>query len=66
MQKILIILGIVLIIIGLGWPLFSYLKIGRLPGDIIIRKGNFVFYFPIMTCLIISLLWIVVSWFIKR
>jgi len=41
-----------LILLGLG----KLLSIGRLPGDIYYQKGNFTFYFPIVTCIIISLL----------
>ncbi|WP_443217490.1 DUF2905 domain-containing protein [Sporolactobacillus sp. CQH2019] len=42
--------GAVLFVIGLCWPL-----IGRLPGDIFIKKGNVTFMFPIVTCIVISL-----------
>ena len=48
--------GIVLVVIGglmlLGGKLFG---LGRLPGDIFIQKGNFSFYFPLVTCIILSI-----------
>lgn len=56
MQKLLIILGITIFIIGLAWPFIRKLGLGHLPGDIIIRKGGMTFYFPIVTCIIISIL----------
>ncbi|MDD9147677.1 MULTISPECIES: DUF2905 domain-containing protein [unclassified Sporolactobacillus] len=48
--RFLMITGAVLFVIGLCWPL-----IGRLPGDIFIKKGNVTFMFPIVTCIVISL-----------
>ncbi|MBN8523444.1 MAG: DUF2905 domain-containing protein [Rickettsiaceae bacterium] len=66
MQKNIIIIGIIIIIIGIFWPLITYLRLGNLPGDIVIRKNNFTFYFPIMTSLIISLLCVVISYFLKK
>ena len=66
MQKNIIIVGIIIIIIGIFWPLTTYLRLGNLPGDIIIKKNNFTFYFPIMTSLIISLVCILISYFLKK
>jgi hypothetical protein len=48
--KGLMIAGVVIFLLGLCWPL-----IGRLPGDIFVKKGNVTFIFPIVTCIIISL-----------
>lgn len=56
MQKLLITLGIILLAAGLLWPLLSKLGIGRLPGDIIIRRDGFSFYFPVTTMIIVSLI----------
>ena len=66
MQKNIIIIGIIIIIIGTFWPLITYLRLGNLPGDIVIKKNNFTFYFPIMTSLIISLACILISYFFKK
>ena len=56
MGKALIILGMLLIIIGLFLNLSGKIPfLGKLPGDIYFKKGNFSFYFPITTCIIISI-----------
>lgn len=65
--KFLIIVGIVLIIIG--FILAAQIKIpylGRLPGDIYIKRDNFVFYFPLTTSIIISLILTVIFYLIKK
>ena len=56
MQKILIILGIISLIIGLLYPYIKKLGFGQLPGDMIFKSGNSTFFFPIVTCVIISLI----------
>lgn len=48
-------MGIVLIVIGVLFTLGSRLGIGRLPGDIFIKKGNMTFYFPVVTSIVISI-----------
>ena len=55
-SKTLIFFGLILIVIGLltAW-MGKVPGIGKLPGDIYIRKGSFTFYFPMATCLVISL-----------
>ena len=54
MQKILIILGIVILVIGLLYPYIKKIGLGHLPGDVIFKSGNSTFIFPIVTCIIIS------------
>lgn len=66
MSRLLIIIGIILVLIGLAWPLIKKLGIGNLPGDIIIRKENFSFYFPIMTCVILSVVISLIFWLMNR
>lgn len=66
MQKLLIILGIILLILGIAWPLLSKLPFGRLPGDIVIERENFTFYFPLTTGVLISIVLSVVLWFWMR
>jgi hypothetical protein len=56
MSKVLIILGAILILIGLIYPYLQSLGIGRLPGDIVIKKDNFNLYFPVTSAIIISIL----------
>jgi hypothetical protein len=57
--KLLIFFGIILVVIGVLFlviPKLPYLSnLGRLPGDICIKKGNFVFYFPIVTSILLSI-----------
>jgi hypothetical protein len=62
MQKLLIIGGICLVIAGLAWPFLSRLGLGRLPGDIVIETQGGGFYFPIVTCIIVSVLVSLVFW----
>ncbi len=56
MQKILIILGIIILTLGLLYPYIKKLGFGQLPGDIIFKSGSLTFFFPIVTCIIISLI----------
>lgn len=54
--KLLIVGGAVLIVIGLLWQIGGrFLPLGRLPGDIVVEKENVRFYFPIVTCIVISI-----------
>jgi DUF2905 family protein len=66
MSRWLIIFGVVLIAAGLLWPLLQKLGLGRLPGDIIIERGNLRFYFPIVTSLIISVVLSLILWLLNR
>jgi hypothetical protein len=53
--KLLVIFGVLMVLIGLTlWSGFGAGWLGRLPGDIRIERGNSTFYFPIVTCIIIS------------
>ena len=56
MQRFLIILGIVFLTIGIFYPALQKLPLGKLPGDIAISGENFSFVFPIVTCIVISIL----------
>lgn len=57
MGKMLIVIGIVLIVAGLFIQFPDKVRFfGRLPGDIVIEKENFKFYFPVMSCILISML----------
>ena len=66
MQRALIIVGIALVVIGLAWPWIAKLGLGRLPGDIRIEGEHGGFYFPIVTCLIISAVLSLMLWFLRR
>jgi len=56
MTKIFILLGVIFILVGLLYPYLSSLGLGKLPGDIVIERKNFNFYFPITTSIILSIL----------
>jgi len=66
MQRTLITIGIVLLVIGLLWPWLGKLPLGRLPGDIRIEKDGFVFYFPIVTGIVISVVISLVLWLLRK
>ena len=55
MQKLLIILGVIILLIGLIYPYLKKLGLGQLPGDIVFKSENSTFFFPIVTCIIISI-----------
>lgn len=66
MGRFLIILGLVLLLLGLLWPVFSKLGLGRLPGDIVVERENFTLYIPIVTSLILSIGLSLLLWFFNR
>lgn len=66
MQRTLIIAGALLIAAGLFWPWLSRLGIGRLPGDILIQRGQTSFYFPIVTCIVVSVAVSVLLWIFRK
>lgn len=66
MQKLLIVIGLVLVIAGLAWPWLSKLPFGRLPGDIVVERENFRLYFPLATMVIVSIVASLVLWFLRR
>lgn len=66
MARFFIILGIILIFIGLAWPLIQRFGLGHLPGDIIIKKNNFSFYFPLTTSIILSIILSIIFWFLNK
>jgi hypothetical protein len=65
--KLLVIFGITMVLIGLVlWSGFGGGWLGRLPGDIRIERGNSLFYFPIVTCIIISIVLSLIFSFFRR
>jgi hypothetical protein len=66
MQRTLVYVGLALIAIGLLWPWVRRLGLGRLPGDIRIQTEHGAFYFPLVTCLVISFLISLVLWLLRR
>jgi len=66
MGRFLIIAGIVLLVLGLAWPLVSKLGLGRLPGDITWERGNTRVYFPVITSIVLSLVLSLVFYLFSR
>ena len=61
-----IIFGVLLIAAGLLWPMLQKLGLGRLPGDIVIERENFRFFFPIATSLIVGVALSLIMWLLNR
>lgn len=61
--KFVMIAGVVIFIIGF---IMQFINLGRLPGDIIIKKGNTTFYFPIVTSIVASIILSIIFYFIGR
>ena len=66
MSRTLIIIGALVLLIGLAWPWISKLGLGRLPGDIVVERGDFRFYFPITTSIVVSLVLTLIFWLLKK
>ena len=67
--KILITVGVIFVVLGALLMLsdrLSFFRIGRLPGDVIYRRGNFTFYFPIVTSILLSLILTLAFWLFGR
>ena len=65
--RTLVVLGAVLLVVGLIFTFGARIPgLGRLPGDIVYRKGNFTFYFPLVTSLLLSLLLTAALAFFRR
>ena len=65
-SRLLIVAGAILVIAGLGWPFLARLGLGRLPGDILVERGNFRFYFPLATSLLLSVALTLLFWLFRR
>lgn len=66
MQRLLIGIGLLLLLAGIAWPLLSRIGLGRLPGDIMVQRGSTSFYFPLVTCIIISIVLSALMWLLNR
>jgi hypothetical protein len=63
----LIVIGVLIAAVGVVWLLAPWLPwLGKLPGDIAIQRGNFRFYFPLTTCILLSLLLTAILWAVRR
>jgi hypothetical protein len=65
-RKALIFAGAILIAIGIAWPWLRMLDLGRLPGDIVVEQPGMHIYFPIATCLVISVILTLLFWIYRK
>lgn len=56
MQKSFLLIGVAFVLLGVFWPWLAKLSLGQLPGDIVIERPGFRFYFPLTTMLLVSAL----------
>lgn len=66
MQRLLVLLGAALLAVGLFWPWLQKLPFGRLPGDIFIKREGFQFFFPLTTCILISIVLTLLFWLFRK
>jgi hypothetical protein len=66
MQRFLIIAGVVLLLLGVLWPLIGKLPLGRLPGDIVISRPNLKIYFPLATSILVSIVLTLLFWLFRK
>jgi hypothetical protein len=66
MSRALILFGLALVVVGLLWPYIGKLGLGRLPGDIVVERPGYSFYFPLMTSLLLSVVVSLVLWLVNR
>ncbi len=64
MGRVLVLVG--LGIVGIGVLIMLGLPLGRLPGDVVLRRGNFAVYVPVSTCIVLSLLLTLLLMFLRR
>ncbi|MDF1506851.1 DUF2905 domain-containing protein [Robertmurraya sp. DFI.2.37] len=61
--KLLMIVGVIIFVVGF---LMQFIQIGKLPGDIVVKKGNTTFYFPVVTSILISIVLSLIFYFIGK
>jgi hypothetical protein len=66
MNRLLIAIGLIFLVLGIAWPWISQLPLGRLPGDVHIKRDGVDFYFPLATSLIVSILLSLLFWLWRR
>ena len=65
-RRILIVGGLILVATGVIWPWIARIGVGRLPGDIVVHRGNLTFYFPIVTSLVVSVVLTLLFWLFRK
>jgi hypothetical protein len=66
MQRAFIVIGLLIVAVGVLWPWLSKLPIGRLPGDIVVDRPGFKFFFPLTTMIIVSVVVSLLLWLFGR
>jgi Protein of unknown function (DUF2905) len=66
MNRFLVVIGAVLIIAGLLWPWLKKTSLFHLPGDLVVDRPGFKFFFPITTMLIVSAVLSIIAWLMRR
>jgi Protein of unknown function (DUF2905) len=66
MNRLLVTLGACLIVLGLGWPWIKRLPLFRLPGDIVVDRPGFRFFFPLTTMLLVSAVISIIAWMLRK
>jgi hypothetical protein len=66
MNRLLVLLGILLVLAGLLWPWLRSVPLFRLPGDLVIQRPGMRFYFPLTSALLLSLLFSLLAWLLRR
>ena len=65
--RILVFVGLGIVVVGaILWKTGGLFGLGKLPGDIFVQKGGSSFYFPIVTCIVISVILTLLSWLFRR
>ena len=66
MQRLLIIVGLAILVVGVAWPWISRLGLGRLPGDINVERDGWSFHFPLMTSVVVSIVLTILVWLFRK
>jgi hypothetical protein len=66
MQRLLLVVGGLLVLAGLAWPWLSKLPFGRLPGDVVIDRPGFRFFAPFTTMIVLSIVVSVLLWLFRK
>ncbi|HET9669911.1 MAG TPA: DUF2905 domain-containing protein [Casimicrobiaceae bacterium] len=66
MQRVLIVVGLLILVAGIAWPWIARIGLGRLPGDINVERDGWSFHFPIVTSIVISLVLTFLLWLFRK
>ena len=66
MSRLFVIVGVCIVVLGLAWPWVRRVPLFHLPGDIVVDRPGFKFFFPITTMLLISALISIIAWVLRR